>query len=234
MNKDCKIKVKRGTRNTVGSANKLLIVLFAGFISVFFLLIMFLPKHEGELSPNERRVLASAPNTSLGNILSGKFSGEVDTWMEDHFPARNAFVSIYSHMNLYSGRSIVEKVTLGKNNRLFSAPVQRDDETMKTNAEKISGFITENDLNAFTFIIPSAGYMLPEELPAVHREYADGQIIDALNSVYGLRNCAKSIFARQCFQQCRQCFRALLPHGSSPDDERFIHCLLRNCKEPGF
>lgn len=70
---------------------------------------MFLPKHEGELSPNERRVLASAPNTSLGNILSGKFSGEVDTWMEDHFPARNAFVSIYSHMNLYSGRSIVEK-----------------------------------------------------------------------------------------------------------------------------
>ena len=110
MNKDCKIKVKRGTRNTVGSANKLLIVLFAGLISVFFLLIMFLPKHEGELSPNERRVLASAPNTSLGNILSGKFSGEVDTWMEDHFPARNAFVSIYSHMNLYSGRSIVEKV----------------------------------------------------------------------------------------------------------------------------
>ena len=162
MNKDCKIKVKRGTRNTVGSANKLLIVLFAGFISVFFLLIMFLPKHEGELSPNERRVLASAPNTSLGNILSGKFSGEVDTWMEDHFPARNAFVSIYSHMNLYSGRSIVEKVTLGKNNRLFSAPVQRDDETMKTNAEKVSGFITENDLNAFTFIIPSAGYMLPD------------------------------------------------------------------------
>lgn len=199
MNKDCKIKVKRGTRNTVGSANKLLIVLFAGFISVFFLLIMFLPKHEGELSPNERRVLASAPNTSLGNILSGKFSGEVDTWMEDHFPARNAFVSIYSHMNLYSGRSIVEKVTLGKNNRLFSAPVQRDDETMKTNAEKISGFITENDLNAFTFIIPSAGYMLPEELPAVHREYADGQIIDALNSVYGLRNCAKSIFADNVF-----------------------------------
>lgn len=136
MNKDCKIKVKRGARNTVGSANKLLIGLFAGFISVFFLLIIFLPKHEGELSPNERRVLASAPNTSLGNILSGKFSGEVDTWMEDHFPARNAFVSIYSHMNLYSGRSIVEKVTLGKNNRLFSAPVQRDDETMKTNAEK--------------------------------------------------------------------------------------------------
>ena len=220
MNKDCKIKVKRGTRNTVGSANKLLIVLFAGFISVFFLLIMFLPKHEGELSPNERRVLASAPNTSLGNILSGKFSGEVDTWMEDHFPARNAFVSIYSHMNLYSGRSIVEKVTLGKNNRLFSAPVQRDDETMKTNAEKISGFITENDLNAFTFIIPSA----------ICRR------TDHRCAEFGVRTSelCKKHFCRQCFQQCRQCFRALLPHGSSPDDERFIHCLLRNRKGTWF
>lgn len=198
MNNESKFKVKRRPN---ALSDKLMIALFVGFISVFFLLILFLPKHEGELSQNERRMLASAPNTSLSNILSGKFSGEVDTWMEDHFPARNAFVSIYSHMNLYSGRSIVEKVTLGKNDRLFSAPVQRDDEAMKTNSEKISSFISENDLNAYTFIIPSAGYMLPEELPAVHREYIDDQLIDAMNSVYGLHDYAKTIFAEDVLKE---------------------------------
>lgn len=52
--------------------------------------------------------------------------------------------------------------------------------------------------------------MLPEELPAVHREYADGQIIDALNSVYGLRELCKKHFWPTMFSTMQAMFPSFI------------------------
>ena len=87
-----------------------MIAAFMAVIVVFFLLICFLPKHEGELSPNERRMLAKAPDASLSSLISGNFATEVDTWLQDHFPARNFFVSLYSYLNRYTGRNATESI----------------------------------------------------------------------------------------------------------------------------
>ena len=131
-----------------------LVALFVGFIAVFFLLILFLPKHEGELSPNERRTLAAAPDASLDNILSGGFSKQADTWMQDHFPARSFFVSVYAYLNRFTGRNPVEDISLGKNDRLFTAPVQGSDAAIEANIEKLNTFVEANGLKAYSFIIP--------------------------------------------------------------------------------
>ncbi len=161
-------------------SDKATIFVFVAFIAVFALLLLILPKHEGELSPNERRVLASAPNASYQNIVSGKFSKEVDTWLEDHFPGRLFFFSAYSYLNRLTGRNAVEEISIGANDRLFEKPIPADEDTdfsIDYNITKIRSFVEKNRLNSFAYIIPSSGFMLEEDLPKPHFEYHDGELI---------------------------------------------------------
>lgn len=173
--------------------------LFAAFIGVFFLLILFLPKREGELSPNERRILAKAPDASIDNIMHGGFSDQVDTWLQDHFPLRTAFVSLYSYANRYTGRNAVESVILGSDDRLINAPVEANDSAIDINIGKLTRFINGNGLNAYTYFIPTSGYMLESSLPNLHLEYHDGEIIDRFDEA--LKDSAETISARDLFNE---------------------------------
>ena len=173
------------TKKKASASTKALIAVFVGFIAVFSLLFVFLPKHEGELSPNERRILAPAPNASLSNIMSGGFSKEVDSWLQDHFPGRTFFVSLYSYLNRFTGRNPVEGVSLGRDARLFTTPIGVNDRVIETNVSKLKKFAEDNALNARTYIIPTSGYMLESELPHPHLDYHDGEIIDRFRTELG-------------------------------------------------
>ena len=183
----------------LGAPKAVLFGLFAAFIGVFFLLILFLPKHEGELSPNERRILAKAPDASIGNIMNGGFSDQVDTWLQDHFPLRSEFVSLYSYANRYTGRNAVESVVLASDDRLIKAPIEASDSAIETNIGKLTRFIGENELNAYTYFIPTSGYMLENELPKLHLEYHDGEILDRLETA--LLGSAEAIPVRSIFRE---------------------------------
>lgn len=162
-----------------------LITVFIGIILTFFLLICFIPKHEGELSPNERRKLAEAPDASFSNILNGGFSKEVDSWLEDHFPGRSFFVSLYSYLNRYTGRNVTESIIKGSGDRLFAAPVKLDEDVLVENGSRIKSFTENNSLKTTLAIIPSSGYILEGDLPKLHREYSDDLIIEGFANAAG-------------------------------------------------
>lgn len=160
------------------------IAVFLGFIAVFSLLLLFLPKHEGELSPNERRVLAEAPSVTAENIFSGRFSKEVDSWLQDHFPARSGFVAVYSYLNRATGRNASEEVILGSGDRLFERPIPVVDENIDYNVGRIRDFVADKQLRAYTYIIPTGGYMLESALPKPHLAYHDGEIIKRYDEAF--------------------------------------------------
>lgn len=162
-----------------------LITVFIGIILTFFLLICFIPKHEGELSPNERRKLAEAPDASFSNILNGGFSKEVDSWLEDHFPGRSFFVSLYSYLNRYTGRNVTESIIKGSGDRLFAAPVKLNEDVLVENGSRIKSFTENNSLKTTLAIIPSSGYILEGDLPKLHREYSDDLIIEGFANAAG-------------------------------------------------
>lgn len=164
------------TEKPVSAARKAIFILFIGFVSLFSVLLAVLPKHHGELSPNERRLLSEAPEFNSKTVLSGEFSKQADTWIQDHFPLRNVFVSIYSYANRLTGRNATEGIILGKGGRLFVAPIEKNDKDIAKSADKIRGFVENNSLNAYSAIIPSSGSMLEEELPAMHLEYREDEI----------------------------------------------------------
>ena len=131
----------------------LLTVLFCGFIGAMAALTAFLPKQE--VSVNEKRTLAKFPEFSVQKLFNGKWEKDFETYISDHFPARNFFASTDSYYMLYSGRNGSNGVYKGKDGYIINTPVKCDEEK----------------LNAMS-----------EELPKVHTEYNDGEIIDDIKN----------------------------------------------------
>ena len=69
--------------------NILLAVLMAGALLAGFLCCLLLP--DREFSQSERRKLATMPELSAENLLSGAFAEDFETYVQDQFPLREGF-----------------------------------------------------------------------------------------------------------------------------------------------
>ena len=92
--------------------NILLAVLMAGALLAGFLCCLLMPDREFSLS--ERRKLAAMPELSAENLLSGAFTEDFETYVQDQFPGREGFRSL---------KALTETYALGKldNNGLYLA-----------------------------------------------------------------------------------------------------------------
>ena len=158
----------------------LLTVLFCGFIGAMAVLIAFLPKQE--VSVNEKRTLAKFPEFSVQKLFNGKWEKDFETYISDHFPARNFFASTDSYYMLYSGRNGSNGVYKGKDGYIINTPVKCDEEKLNVNITAINNFVKNTGIETKLIVVPSTGYIMSEELPKVHTEYNDGEIIDDIKN----------------------------------------------------
>ena len=154
----------------------LLTVLFCGFIGAMAALTAFLPKQE--VSVNEKRTLAKFPEFSVQKLFNGKWEKDFETYISDHFPARNFFASTDSYYMLYSGRNGSNGVYKGKDGYIINTPVKCDEEKLNANITAINNFVKNTGIETKLIVVPSTGYIMSEELPKVHTEYNDSEIID--------------------------------------------------------
>lgn len=151
-----------------------------GFLSV---LLFALPKHAGEMSSLEFRKLAEDPfkgksaSTLMTELVRGDMSKNVDKYLEDHYPARNFFIALNSYYLRFTGRNADQAVVMGKNGRLYDAPLDPNSGFIDKNVSKINEFSSANGLKTVIAVVPSASLTVPEELPAVHLDYKDDEII---------------------------------------------------------
>ncbi|MBO4383848.1 MAG: hypothetical protein J5854_00300 [Clostridia bacterium] len=151
-----------------------------GFLSV---LLFALPKHAGEMSSLEFRKLADDPfkgksaSALMTELVRGYMSKNVDKFLEDHYPARNFFIALNSYYLRYTGRNANQAVVMGKNGRLFDAPLDPASEYLDKNVKKINEFASANGLDTVIAVVPSAAITNADELPAVHLLYYDDVII---------------------------------------------------------
>lgn len=161
----------------------LLSALFCLILGGTLLLFLLLPKED--FSQNEKRVLSAAPDLSWRSLRSGDFADQAEEYAADHLPGRDLLVGLNAAYDLVSGRQVTKEVYLGRDGRLLEAPVSCDMETLKRNMETVKAFAQGAERPVDLLLIPSAGCVLPEELPALADPYPDRELIAAACGLAG-------------------------------------------------
>lgn len=167
-------------------------IAFVAALGSVFLLLIFLPKHAGELSPLEFRSLQEYPWKSSGklnsaekiaeDVVSGKFSANTDSFLEDHFPGRKFFIALNAYTLRLTGRNADQTVVKGKNGRLYDAVVPLNTENLSENVSKLNEFAEANGLR-FTYVnVPTSAVTVKEDLPALTLEYHDREAADFISA----------------------------------------------------
>ncbi len=159
--------------------------------SVAFLLTVFIlagaliicPKES--YSENEKRLLADTPEVSFEAVAKGKFTEELEVYVSDHFPLRDAFVGINAYFNLLCGRNYASDVYYCKDNYLISAPGKVSGEQTEANVKKFNEFAKDNKLKATLMLVPTSGYIMEDVLPEKHKAYNDDVVFDSAKKVKG-------------------------------------------------
>lgn len=163
--------------------DKWICLLFCLLLALMPLLFLLLPK--ADFSAREKRYLAEAPELDADSLLSGRFAEEAESYAADHLPGRDLLVGLNAVGELVTGRQIANTVWLGRNGRLFEAPAAFDAETIADNMAALRAFAEQAGQPVDLMLVPSAGCLLPEELPALADPCRDEEILDAARDEAG-------------------------------------------------
>ncbi|MBR6766522.1 MAG: hypothetical protein IKM02_01075 [Clostridia bacterium] len=151
----------------------ILILLFCAYIFAFGVLYIILPGTD--FSEKEKRALAAFPEVSLETVLNGSFESGFETWLSDHLPGRDGFVGMNSVYELASGRNGLSGV-IASDGALYAAPEVFSAENVLRKCDIISRFAQSSGLPVDMMLIPTAGYMHEDSLPALHAGYHDSEV----------------------------------------------------------
>ena len=165
-------------------------------IGALFLLFWLLPARD--YSATEKRYLANPPTVTWESLLSGDVSRDVEDYLTDHFPGRNLFVGVHAYWNLFTGRNAVGSVYHCGDGYLIRAPEQGSLDTLDKNVTRFAAFAQGTGLPASLIVVPSAGSILEDLLPANHDAYPDDE---AMEHVYNLAGDLAVLDLREEFAQ---------------------------------
>ncbi len=157
-----------------------IIAIFLVFTFTLTALFFILPKKE--VSSDERRPLAEAPEISLQSFLSGDLSQELEGssggYIPDHFPFRSLFVGINSYFNLALGNTASGNYYNSKEGYIITKPPK--DNLSEQNIAQLNAFAASVDEKITLTVVPSAGYILSDYLPLNHVSYPDEAVFNSV------------------------------------------------------
>lgn len=159
-------------KKTIPGITALGFCLFLGLMQILFLL---LPKES--FSQNEKRRLAEMPTLRWDTLLSGRYAERAESWAADHLPGRDFFVGLNAEYDLLSGRQATKDIYVGKSGRLYEAPVEKDDALIAARMQTVNAFAETIGRPLDFVLIPSAGFLLREDMPRLSDPYLDDAII---------------------------------------------------------
>lgn len=147
------------------------VAIFAGAAA-----LLFQPKKT--YSEREKRYLAELPTLTWATLEDGTAQTQWETWLSDHFPARDVFVGLNAYEKLLTGRNALEKIYFARDNYLINAPTALDMELFTTNLQRFDNFAKNTGLPASLVLVPSTGSMKESLLPMGHGPYPDDQLFE--------------------------------------------------------
>ena len=87
--------------------NMAVAILFCGFLALMALSYLLPQK---TFSDSERRYLAQMPKFQWKTVSTGKWGGEVETYLTDHVLGRDLLVGINAYMEYFAGRQQLKDI----------------------------------------------------------------------------------------------------------------------------
>lgn len=132
-------------------------------ILIFIIPCLYLIIKDEDFSILENRPLEKFPTANYNSFISGEFSSKLNSYLEDHFPFRNNFITLNSYFNIYLGREDINDVYLGKNNYLIEMFNDLDLSITDKNIFFINKLSKRN--NVSLMLIPTSTEILKHLLP---------------------------------------------------------------------
>lgn len=168
--------------------NKILKALSAVFVFVFLLLSVTAFVHpaltdDKEYSETENRYLASFPELSFQSVLSGEFMSAFESYLSDHFSFRDKIVSVKTMISRALGKTEINDVYIGKDNRLFEVPSEYDSVKTDNIINAVNSFAESCGIeNQYFLLAPNSSYVHASYLPSQLKTENQRDIIDGIYS----------------------------------------------------
>lgn len=159
-------------------------MMFAGTIFFFIL-----PKEE--FSENENRALEKMPKYSFSSLKNGEYLEHLETYMNEHFPARDFFMGLKTNFEKGIGRFEINNIYVSKDGYY----IEKYDEPQNTDKTiaVFSKFCDKiKDARVTMMLVPTAVTIYDDKLP----NYAvNGNQLEDIDKIYSGVNCEKIYLA---------------------------------------
>jgi len=176
---------------------KILSILFVGFLSMFFILNVIIP--DVKISRSERRKLQQIPKFSFSEFINGDFTEEFDLYTVDQFIFRDYFRSIKANVNYNIFKKLDNNGIYLVDNIIFKKEYPTNIKSINNFIKKINSvekYLTENN-KVYYSIIPDKNYylnsnnylnidydLLYTKIKDINYEYIELRDILSLNDYY--------------------------------------------------
>ncbi len=141
---------------------------FIIFMTVWILLVVLnfiIPTKS--FSEQENRYMAKFPKFTFANLVSGKYSEELNDYINDHFVFRNAWLKTKSFTELALGKKENNGVYIGKNGFLFEKFEFGEEElkSVKNTLKSMNNLTNKIDIPIYFALVPNSIYINSDKLP---------------------------------------------------------------------
>lgn len=143
-------------------------------------LILFFVTDKKDFSENENRVLEKAPKFSYEALESGKFTLNLEDYIKDHFPLRDALMKLKTKAQIFAGYKKINGVFITKD-RLISKLEMPETEDFTDSINKLFSNI-EGEIETSVMIVPTASVVYEEALPSHSVTVDEKELIDSILS----------------------------------------------------
>ncbi len=162
------------------SGKAVVAILLAIFICGFSILSLALP--DKEFSENENRYLTDFPQFSVEALLSGKYIASVESYLQDHFPMRDFFVSGKAEAELLLGKDQNNGVYFGEGGYMIEQFFSASEEELDKKIQYINSFIAKlEDVDVHFTLAPSSNLVNGDKLPSDRPDDDIQAVLDYIN-----------------------------------------------------
>lgn len=159
------------------STNCILGICFIAILAAVFLCNLL--KDDKSFSEEENRVLQEKPDFSFSSYIEGRYEKKLESYVNDQFLARNAFIKIKTASDVTIGKLESNGVYRCEDNYLMEALTVPTEHWQKNTLSSLKQFQRHyKKLHMYFLLAPNAANILEDKLPATVKMADQNQYMD--------------------------------------------------------